>query len=229
MTMTSTAAPTAGGHHPEDVNVVGRRWRVGVLLIILADASFVAAMLFTYFYLRGLNTRGNWIPAKTSTSPIWVGWVIALGLVLSAVAYRWAEIGIRKGDRRRLQTGTAIALLLLVIDLVIQGIQFFTFPFRTYTGAYASSVITLAGANIFHLLLTLFIGVGLWNRARLGKYDATNHWQVRLGRIWWAWIAVAAVATALTTSFVTGPKPVVPGPLNEGPSASAGLHAVDAW
>lgn len=219
MTLTATASPTAPGHS-EDVNTVGRRWRSGVLLIILADASFVAALLFTYFYLRGLNTEGSWIPPKSFTAPIWVGWAIALGLVLSAAAYRWGELGIRRGDQRRLQTGTTVALLLLVADIVGQVVQLSTFPFRTYTGSYASTVIALAGANLFHLLLTLFIGVGLWNRTRLGKYHATEHWQVRLGRIWWVWVAAAAVATALTTSFVASPRHVA-----TPPSASAGVGA----
>lgn len=225
MTMTSSAPEAAFERH-DDVNTVGRRWRTGVLLIILADASFVAALLFSYFYLRGLNTQGNWIPARSATAPIWQGWAITLVLVLSAAAYRWGELGIRKGDRRRLQTGSTVALVLLLVDIVAQAAQMSTFPFRTYTGSYASAVIALAGANLFHLLLTLFVGVGLLNRTRLGKYDDKNHWQVRLGRIWWAWIAAASVATALTTSFVAGPKPVVPAPLTVGPPAASTVQTV---
>ncbi|MGZ4745269.1 MAG: hypothetical protein ACXVYS_18845, partial [Oryzihumus sp.] len=66
----------------------------------------------------------------------------------------------------------------------------------------------LAGYHAFHLLLTLFIGIGVWNRARMGRY-ATDGWQVRLVGYWWAWVAVAAILTAATTSLAAIPH-VVP-------------------
>ena len=43
VTSISVGAPLP---HIEDPDVVGRRWRTGVLLLILADASFVAALCF---------------------------------------------------------------------------------------------------------------------------------------------------------------------------------------
>ena len=63
----------------------------------------------------------------------------------------------------------------------------------------------LAGANLFHLVLTLFLGVAMWNRARLRTYSATDNWQVGIVSLWWAWVAVAARLRALPTSFVASP------------------------
>jgi hypothetical protein len=68
--------------------------------------------------------------------------------------------------------------------------------------AYGSSMYTLAGANLVHLVLTLFLGVAMWNRGRLHIYSAASNWQVRLVGLWWTWVALAAVLTAFTTSFI---------------------------
>jgi heme/copper-type cytochrome/quinol oxidase subunit 3 len=202
--MSATTAPGTAIHR-EDVDVVGRRWRLGVGFIIVADASFVMAMLFSYRYLRGLNTEGAWVPAGSATAPIWSSWVLAAGLVLSAVVFRWGERSIRGGDSGRLVLASAVGVVLLVAVAVGQVVQIAGFPFAMAASAYASSMYLLAGANLFHLVLTLFLGLGMWNRARLGRYSATENWQVGIVSLWWAWVALAAVLSALTTSFIASP------------------------
>ncbi|MEO8556774.1 MAG: cytochrome c oxidase subunit 3 [Actinomycetota bacterium] len=203
-TMSETTAPGTPIHR-EDVDVVGRRWRLGVGLIIVADASFVAAMLFGYRYLRGLNTEGAWVPQSSATAPIWTSWLLAAGLVLSAVVFRWGERGIRRGDSARLVLASAVGVLLLLVVSVGQVVQITNFPFAIADSAYASTMYLLAGANLFHLVLTLFLGVSMWNRGRLGRYTVTENWQVGIVSLWWAWVALAAVCSALTTSFVASP------------------------
>jgi heme/copper-type cytochrome/quinol oxidase subunit 3 len=49
-----------GGHHdpPEKVDA---RQRLGIWLFIGADVITLAALLFTYLYLRGVNTDGHWM------------------------------------------------------------------------------------------------------------------------------------------------------------------------
>jgi heme/copper-type cytochrome/quinol oxidase subunit 3 len=202
--MTSVVA-TAPVQHHDDAEVVGARWRMGVILIIVADAAFVASLVFTYFYLRGLNTEGGWLPKGSPTAAIWVSWVIAGGLVLSAALYRWGQAGQLAGKHGQLVAGTGLAVAVVLADAVGQIIQLGTFPFRVDSGSYASSVFVLSGANLFHLLITLFVGFGLWNRARLGKYNTPGSWQVRVVGMWWSWIAVAAIISAFTTSFIASP------------------------
>ncbi|MEP7017093.1 MAG: cytochrome c oxidase subunit 3 [Actinomycetota bacterium] len=202
--MSTTTAPGTPIHR-EDVDVVGRRWRLGVGFIIVADASFVAALLFSYRYLRGLNTEGAWVPHGSVTGSIWVSWVLAGGLALSAVVFRWGDRGIRGGDSAPLVLASAVGGVLLVAVAVGQVIQIAVFPFAIAASAYASSMYVLAGANLFHVVLTLFLAVSMWNRGRLGRYTATENWQVGIVSLWWAWIALAALLGALTTSFIASP------------------------
>jgi cytochrome c oxidase subunit I+III len=192
--------------HTEDPNHIGRRWRTGVVLLIVADGAFVASLVFTYFYLRGLNTQKAWVAPDQTTAAIWASWLITGVLVLSAVVYRLAARAIQAGNEARFVGATALALLLLAIDVVIQVIQLVTFPFGIDTSAYSSTVYAMAGANLFHLLLTVFLAVSMVNRGRAHIYSATSNWQVRLVGLWWAWVAAAAILTAFASSFVASPN-----------------------
>ena len=187
---------------PEEL---GRTQRLGVLLLIVGDAAFVLSLVFTYLYLRALNTEGGWIPPKGQTVPSGLGWLIAAVMVVSLALYRWAETGAARP--RRLTLGVLLAVLLVLVGLVLQAYQLGTAGIRVADGSYASAWWALAGYHAFHLVLTLFIGVAIWNRARIGRY-ATNYWQVRLVGYWWVWVTAAAIITAATTSLATIPHAV---------------------
>jgi cytochrome c oxidase subunit 3 len=197
-----TAEVSTAAHHVEDPAVVAGRQRLGVILLISADVAFVLSLVFTYFYLRGLNTSGNWIPEGGRTVGIGFGWAIAAVVVLSLLAYRWAERGIRAGDAGRLTVGLLIALLLILVDLGMQVYQLATLHIITTDGSYASSFITLSGYHVVHLVLTAFLGIGVWNRARRGQFTRDGHAHVRMVGLWWTWVAVSALITAFTTSII---------------------------
>jgi heme/copper-type cytochrome/quinol oxidase subunit 3 len=191
--------------HVEDPDLIGRRWRTGALLIILADVAFVFALIFSYFYLRGLNTSKAWVDPKQSTADIWIGWAVAGGAVASGAVYRWALTGIRSGNQARFVNGALLATMIILADAVGQFAQLANFPFGVGVSAYASTVYTLAGANLFHLLLTIFLGMAMWNRGRLGIYTKDSNWQARIVGLWWTWIVLASVLGALATSYIAAP------------------------
>lgn len=200
--MSTAIHPVTAGQsgHAEDPEVVGDRQKLGVILLIVGDVAFVLSMVFAYLYLRGLNTANGWIPqdATWHVAGAGFGWLIAAVMALSWCAYRWADSPSAHGAR--LTLGLLLATVLLVVDLVLQVSQMFSVGFRAADGAYASAWMALSGYHAFHLLLTLFIGVGVWNRARLGKF-VTDRWHVRLVGYWWTWVAVSAIITAATTSL----------------------------
>src|SRR5450755_2732226 len=157
--------------HHESPEVVGDRQKLGVILLILADVAFVLSLVFTYVYLRGLNTEGGWISAvEPRTAGSGLGWVIAAVMLVSWAAYRWGELGARSGQRQRLVLGLLAANVLVVVDGILQIYQITSANLRPDYGSYASSFLALSGYHVVHLVLTLFIGLGVWNRARLGLF-----------------------------------------------------------
>jgi heme/copper-type cytochrome/quinol oxidase subunit 3 len=192
--------------HIESPDLVGRRWRTGTLLLILADAAFVAALAFSYLYLRGLDTERAWVAPKQDTATIWVSWLITAVIVLSAVVYRYALNGVRAGKETRLVTGAVFALALVLVAAVLQFIQLASFPFGVDTSAYSSSMYVVGSANLFHLVLTAFLGLAMWNRSRRHIYSAESNWQVEVVGLWWTWIALAAIGITFVTSFITSPR-----------------------
>ncbi len=203
MTSVTTSKPDL---HIEDPDLIGRRWRTGTLLFILADAAFVAALIFSYLYLRGLNTEHAWLAPKQQLAQIWFSWVIAGVLAVSALVFHLGYRGVLAGSEARLVAGSAFALAIVLVAGVLQFIQLANFPFGVSDSAYSSAMYFIAGANLFHILLTAFLGLAMWNRSRRHIYSENSNWQVHVVGLWWTWIALAAVVVSIATSFITSPN-----------------------
>lgn len=202
MTANSLARPV--GHPSEDAQDVGRRWMTGAMLLIVADASFVAALSFTYLYLRGVNTEGEFHPAKSATASLWWPWLITACMVVGFAVYR-SGLG-RTGQpvRQRFVGSAAIGVLIMTVALVLNIVQMVTFPFYVSDNAYAAAVFVIAAGNVFHLFITLITGIGATNRARRGLTDGPQLWSLRIVGIWWGWVCLASAVGALTISVSNG-------------------------
>jgi heme/copper-type cytochrome/quinol oxidase subunit 3 len=202
--MTTESMLTRASHPPEHPDDVGRRWMTGAVLLIVADASFVAALSFTYLYLRGVNTEGAFHPPKSATASLWWPWLITACMVAGYVAYQ-TGLGRRGRPLRSRFVGSAmLGLLLMTVALVLNIAQMATFPFKVSDNAYASTVFVIAGGNVFHLLITLFTGLGAANRARRQLTDGPQIWSLRIIGVWWGWVCLASATGALTISVANG-------------------------
>ncbi|MCX6451246.1 MAG: hypothetical protein NTZ31_06080 [Actinobacteria bacterium] len=189
--------------HHDAPEVVGRRERLGVRILIVADASFVFAMVFSYFYLRNLNTNGGWIPKDGHTFSVASGWVVVLPLIVGAILHKIGQ--------RNLKTIGTISIITLVVylyGLYYQIHQIMNMPFIVkdtggFEGAYASSWVLIAGANAFHYIIASFLALGLVIRARRANVDPTlEKWRMRTAASWFTWIAISGVICAITTGIM---------------------------
>jgi heme/copper-type cytochrome/quinol oxidase subunit 3 len=158
-------------------------------------------LLFTYFYLRSLDVNGGWLPVDASTAESWQVWLISGVTLLSAVAYRSAEVGIRSGHRPRFQTGALVGLLLVVASIALVIYQAMTWPILMSDSSYASIFIVITYTQLVHLALLLVAAVGIWNRGNQGKLD-DNHNHATVVGYFWYWVALTALLGAATTFFV---------------------------
>jgi heme/copper-type cytochrome/quinol oxidase subunit 3 len=216
-----TTEPDAheGGHHdsPEQRD---HKERLALWLLIAGDAVFLLLEVFGWFYVRALNTNGMWRGAAcTSNNPCtdglgnpithelakadpWYSVAVALLAVVAALGFWRAESSARGGgERRAVAVAAGLAVLVIAAAVVVQCYQFTTLPFTTIDGTYASSFEFFMGSTLAHLLVIGFLGLGLWNRARLGRYGEGRWHQTRLMRIFAVWIAMSICVLVFVMSL----------------------------
>ena len=192
--------------HHDAPEVVGRRERLGVRLLIVADGAFLFGLVFTYFYLRNLNTNHGWLPEGAKHFSAGSGWLVAIPFIIAAISHR---IGLMQRNLARLTT--VVTLLVLLVGLYLQWHQMANMPFilhdeaggSSFNGGYASCWVVFAGASLFHYILGAFIALGLTLRhGRTQVHPTLELWRGRTAGSWFTWIAIAGIISALVTSIV---------------------------
>lgn len=173
-----------------------KQMRMGVLALLVSDVTFVAALFFSYLYLRALNVNHMWRPPSVHPLPRWEGLVAALVVAVGALSYRWGDLGGRRGDQGRLRAGLAGGISLFVVALGYQIWQFTTFGFAPGASGYASATTALAAYHTFHLCLAVVLGVAIFNRARAGRFGAEKYTEVQVVGYFWYWVVTMAVLMA---------------------------------
>ncbi|TRZ71301.1 MAG: hypothetical protein D4Q78_06765 [Streptomycetaceae bacterium] len=192
--------------HHEHPDVVGSRNRLGVILLLVADIAFALSMLFVYFYLRGQNVNDMWLPAATSEHPAIMplsssaGWTVTAIVAFGLLAHFYGLKGARAANQTQLKLGSLVALVASVVAIVYQFNTIASAPFTFSDGAYVSCFYMFAILNFVHIMLTIFISLGNWNRARLGLYKS-DHWHVDIVRVWWVWMVVSSLLGAFALTY----------------------------
>jgi heme/copper-type cytochrome/quinol oxidase subunit 3 len=197
---------THANPHHEHPDVVGSRNRLGVILILVADIAFALSILFVFFYLKGQNVNDMWLPKATEDTPAVVplssmsSWYVTAIAAFGLLAHQFGLRGVRTANQTQLKLGGLVALIAALVATVYQNMQIANAPFTFYSGAYASCYYLITILNMVHLILTVFISLGNWNRSRLGIY-AHDHWHVEIVNVWWIWMTVSSLLGAFALSF----------------------------
>lgn len=199
-------------HDPPEV--VGGRQLVGVWLFIAGDAVIVGAILFTYLYLRGLNTAHQWMPKGVHGASDVLAWGTVL-VAAASVALVWAaEVAIRQrasGPVAMALGGSFLALgaagmVIVALRNIPQAVNA-TSGVLQIDGSYGSALLAIDVSNLVHLLLLSLLGIGVAVRTVKGRISAQAPVQARLVRIYWVWVVVSiAISAAVTSIFVSSPK-----------------------
>jgi len=145
-----------GGHHESPEKVDGRE-RLGIWLFIGADIITVAALLFTYLYLRGVDTNNHWMmlqgykgslhtyqdwenllnngnignPKDIYIGPLSAGlqWLVTLITVASAAVLWLGEKGLRATKNAKAFSPMAlVAMVLALAGVAIAAVQLSDIP-----------------------------------------------------------------------------------------------------
>lgn len=177
------------------------RARLGVLMLIVSDALFVLAIMAAGGYLRALNTNGQYKIAGDFAPAFVPGLLIAIGAVLSGLAYYMWERRSRVpgATSQPLFFGLAFVLMLIagVGDIVLAASLRYGYPVQ----AYESLQLLITWFTAVHLLLAAIIGLLLGGRLLRGRL-AGHEFIAEVAGYWWYYTVVASVLLWLFATFL---------------------------
>ena len=163
--MTTTAPGSVGD----------RNLATGTRLWVSAEAFMFLAFLFAYFYLRTINSNGQWHPHGQSPSTA-LGTATLVCLIVSCIAYAAA-----RRARSTTSVQMLVALVLGVAALVIQIVQLVNPGFSpSHAGGFGSVFIGFTAMYVIHLAGATFWLETVIARARREGSDPADDEQQML-------------------------------------------------
>lgn len=167
----------------------------GMLLFCVTEATLFLYFVGSYFFLRGSATAFEAEGGKYP--PLGIPALLTVLLLSSSVSLRWGELGIRRGDARRLMLGLATTIVLGAAFLGVQAFEYARLEQMPQTDAYWSAFYTVTGFHGAHVLLGLsMLAMNLF-RASRGHFTADRHLAVQNGGLYWhtvdlVWIVIVS-------------------------------------
>ena len=151
------AAPAVGESGP----AADRNLATGTRLWVAAEAFMFLAFLFAFFYLRTINSNGQWHPSGQSPSTT-LGVVTLVAIIVGSLAY---------AASRRVGSATSpamwIAFLAGCVAVIVQAWQLVNPGFSpSHAGGYGSVFIGFTAMYLIQLVATTFWLDTVINRAR---------------------------------------------------------------
>lgn len=161
--------------------------RLGMALVVATEATFFAFLLFAYFYLASMAV-GAWPP--DGAPDLKLALPNTAILIVSSGTMWWAEAGIKKGRQWQLRLGLAATLLLGIIFLALQALEYSNKTFTPATGAYGSLFFTITGFHGAHVFAGLLMNVVIQIWAWLGQFTTRRHLAVSNIVLYWHFVDV---------------------------------------
>jgi cytochrome c oxidase subunit I+III len=173
----------------------------GMSLLIVNEAMFFAYLIFSYFYL---STRAQ--QAFPPDGPPDLKLVIPNTFILlgSSVTAWWASRGLDRNNQGRLRAGLIVTIILGIVFLGIQAIEYSAKSSGPDASAYASSFFTTTGFHGAHVLIGLLMLGVILIRAFRGHFTSRDHLAVSNVILYWHF--VDAVWLVVFSSLYLAPR-----------------------
>ncbi len=167
----------------------------GMLALIGTEASIFIYLFFSYYYLSS-QAVNPWPPS--GLPPLRYALSSTAALLISGLSIWWAERGVRRGQRLSLFTGMAISLLLGILYVILQLLEWRGKPFTLSTDAYSSMYFLIGGLHLLHAIVGIFIFASLILWSAFGHVTAERHASLSIAALYWyfviaVWIGVLCI------------------------------------
>jgi len=133
---------------------IGAIWSGGRLFIGMYT-FLLAALAFSYFYLRSSNNGLLWRPDHV-TAPTAYGWTIYTLVLLAALMAIFGQTRLRKGGVLEWQLAVWVGVAASLLALFLQVWEFTAVPFYPGSSGYASTFIGYSVINILTISIVLY-------------------------------------------------------------------------
>jgi heme/copper-type cytochrome/quinol oxidase subunit 3 len=126
-----------GAARADDVRQLTGNLTIGVRLLCSATAFLFISFLFAFFYLRAVNSNGLWRPKGVEPVQSW-GIAVMVLMVLTAVVFDVARRAVVSGTEPRWRNASVTALVLAVLVILAQALEWSAITFKTWQGGWAA-------------------------------------------------------------------------------------------
>ena len=183
--------------HPLPVGSKGRLssgwW--GMLTVLATEAALFAYLLFSYYYIAAQHT-GPWPPGGVPKLELAIPGTMVL--LLGSATMAWGEAGVRRGRRGQLLAGLGISIVLALVFVVLEGIEWSRKGFTLMTDAYGSLYFTVTGFHLLHVLVGVLMLAMLFVWSALRYFGVRRHSTVSIAVMYWHFVTAVWVAVFFT-------------------------------
>jgi hypothetical protein len=169
-------------------------------MLILSDSLSVVALLAAGGYLGALNTENQFKIAGDHAPAFLPGLLVAIGLLLSGLAYYWWAQRAQKNTENGQAIFFILALVFMIAALVGQIWIGATLGYAAPFHGYISLVLFLTWYSAIHFLLATIIGLLLLGRILRGRLGGHSY-IIGVTGYWWYYTVVSALIMWLYASF----------------------------
>ncbi len=158
----------------------------GVLAMIASEVLFFANLIVGYLYLR--VRAGQWPPEGIEPLELLLPTINTAILLSSALPMHGAHLAIRRGDRKGMQIGLIIAIILGSIFISGQAWEYTHAPFSLKSGTFGSTFFTLTGFHGLHVIVGIIIMLTCFIRSLRGAFNKEHHFAVESAAMYWHFV-----------------------------------------
>lgn len=165
----------------------------GVLFFLGTEVMLFSALFATFFNHRALGGPAWGTEVELPIVKTGINTII---LLLSGVTMHWAHSGIRKGNLRQLKIGLAGTILLGLVFLAGQVLEYLELAHEgliVQSGTFGATFYALTGTHGAHVLGGLIVLCLVAWRAMQGQFNQERHVAVEVSAIYWHFVDVVWV------------------------------------
>jgi heme/copper-type cytochrome/quinol oxidase subunit 3 len=176
----------------------------GMALFVATEATMFASLIASYLFLGTANP--GWPPAGVERPKLVLPPIMTIVLLVSSATMYWGERGIKRGRQGTLRIGLGLTILLGLIFLAIQGVEYHDklAKLTPDANAYAASFYTITSFHALHVMTGLLLLGYTELRALLGHFDGEQHLAVKNVGLYWHFVDV--VWLAIFTTLYLSPR-----------------------